>query len=182
MILSHEPAILGACVAIVVVAAVTDFFTRKIPNILTFGGLAFGLVAHGAMGFVDGGGRGALRGLLLAFSGAILCGLLPFISFVRKQMGGGDVKLFAAIGAMAGPSLGLDTQLVTFLFSLFVMYPWAAVRTGAFRMKFEHLRSKLRGESVAPFEAVKLPRVALGPVILLGLCVAMFRQGILSWS
>lgn len=178
MMVFHEPAVLGACFVIVCAAAVSDFFTRRIPNLLTFGGLLFGLVAHGSMGFVDGGAHGALRGVLLSLLGAFLCGLLPFISFVRRQMGGGDVKLFAAIGAMVGPSLGIDAQIATFVFVLFVLYPWAAVRCGAVREKLQRLRAKLRGESLASQAAIKVPRVILGPAILLGFCVAMLRQGI----
>lgn len=182
MISSHEPAILGACLAIVCGAALTDFFTRRIPNLLTFGGLALGLVAHGSIGFVEGGISAASRGVLLSLAGAFLCALLPFLSFVRKQMGGGDVKLFAMIGAMAGPSLGLDAQLLTFAFVLFVVYPLTAVRTGALRAKLEQWRSKLRGESIAPQAVRQAPRVILGPAILLGLCVAMVRQGVMPWS
>lgn len=173
----HEPAVLIACFVIVCGAALSDLFTRRIPNLLTLGGIVFGLVVHASLGFVEGGAPGALRGLLISFAGAFICGLLPFISFVRKQMGGGDVKLFAAIGAMAGPTVGIDAQIAAFLFIFLVLYPWKAVRTGVAREKFEQLRAKLRGESVSQ-AVIKTPRVILGPSILLGFCIAVLRMGI----
>lgn len=182
MILFHEPAVVGTCLAITVTAALTDAFTRKIPNLLTAGGFLFGLVANGAIGFVEAGARGALHCVALSFGGALLCALLPFISFVRRQIGGGDVKLFAAIGAMVGPALGLDVQFMTLLFAAFVMFPITAIRSGFAKAKFRQLRALLRGEKLEAQPAVVNPRVILAPSILLGFCVAMLRNGALTWT
>lgn len=179
MSLFHEPMILGACFIVAVSAAVTDFFTRKIPNLLSLGGLVFGLAAHGAIGFVEAGSRGALRGTLLALAGAVLCAIFPVIAFVRGKMGGGDVKLFAAIGAMAGPSLGMDAEFATILFAALVLYPWGAIRSGAFRAKIEQFRAAMRGETLAPRAPIEPPRFILAPSILLGLCIALLRHGII---
>jgi prepilin peptidase CpaA len=48
-------------------------------------------------------------------AGSLLCGLVPYLLFRKGAAGGGDVKLFAAIGAVAGLGLGIEAQLVTFL-------------------------------------------------------------------
>jgi prepilin peptidase CpaA len=181
MITSHEPAILCACLAIVGTGALTDLFTRKIPNILTFGGLALGILFHGAIGYVEGGAYAAARGALFSFLGALLCALPPFIAFVKRQMGGGDVKLFGAIGAMVGPSLAFDAQFATFLFMMVVIYPFIGIRTGSFQRKFHEIRAKLRGEAIEAVATAKPPHVILGPAILLGLCVAMLKRGFLPW-
>lgn len=181
MILSHDPAILGACLVITITAAVTDWRTRTIPNLITFGGLAFGIVSHAAIGFVEGGVSAGLRGILVALAGALLCGILPFFSFVRGQMGGGDVKLFAAIGAMVGPALGWETQAATFIVAALIIAPFMAIRSGIFRSKIQQIRAKLRGESMVMPE-LKAPRIVLAPAILVGLCVAFLRHGVLIWS
>jgi prepilin peptidase CpaA len=77
------------------VACVTDLRTRRIPNLLTFSaalaGLAFQI------------GNGGLSGGLLA-GGGWLTGLALFLPvFALGGMGGGDVKLLAALGAWLGP-------------------------------------------------------------------------------
>jgi len=78
------------------VAAVTDVRGSRIPNWLTYSGLATALAARSILlgwpGLRDG-----LMGLLIG-------GGLFLVLFVVGGMGGGDVKLMAAVGAWAGQS------------------------------------------------------------------------------
>jgi prepilin peptidase CpaA len=86
-------------VVLAVTACVFDLRSRRVPNALTFGGTAVGLVFHGVANGWLGLGWSALGwviGLLL---------FLPF--FVLRGLGGGDVKLMAALGAWVGPSQAL---------------------------------------------------------------------------
>jgi len=77
------------------IACVTDVRTRRIPNALTFGAAASAVVFHTALT-----GR---EGLILALGGWGV-GLLLFLPFfLLGGMGGGDVKLLAALGAWVGP-------------------------------------------------------------------------------
>jgi prepilin peptidase CpaA len=77
-------------------ACVTDFRSRRIPNVLTFGASVAALV----FGAISGGPAG------LGWSAAgwaVGCAVfLPW--FLLGGMGAGDVKLLAALGAWAGPS------------------------------------------------------------------------------
>ncbi len=76
-------------------ASIWDVRTRRIPNVLTFGGSALAIVVH----LVTGGWSGAAWS---AGGWVIGCALfLPF--FALGGMGAGDVKLMAAIGAWIGP-------------------------------------------------------------------------------
>jgi prepilin peptidase CpaA len=95
-------------VGILAVALVTDLKTRKIYNWLTFPGMAAGLaVSAGAGGLA--GLQGSLVGLLAA-SGVFLVG------FLLGQMGAGDVKLMAAVGAWLGwPAAFAAVLYVTFI-------------------------------------------------------------------
>lgn len=140
-----------ACLALVFVAMVHDWRTRKIPNYLTLGGVVFGLALHGA----DAG----LRGAAFALLGAVLCLGLPLVQFARGEMGGGDVKLFAAVGAIVGPSVGFDAEAFTFALALFVLWPYRLVRAG------------WRGRTV------KVAPVILGPAVFVGLLLSMLRHG-----
>lgn len=78
------------------VASYTDLKERIIPNELTLPLIFFGIAFNAALGL-------ARRDLLLAASGAIGGGLAFGIGYALWLMGGwagGDVKLFAALGAL----------------------------------------------------------------------------------
>jgi prepilin peptidase CpaA len=86
-------------------AAVSDLRSRSIPNWLTLGGLVAGFVAQIALG-----GWAGAKAAALGFGLALLV-YLPL--FALRAMGGGDVKLMAAIGAAAGPQNWLAIFLIT---------------------------------------------------------------------
>src|SRR4051794_35153493 len=103
-LLSELPLVL-ACAA-TLVAAWSDAKTGRIPNLLTLPLLPLGL------------GLGALEGGLVGFGsavlGCLLCFAVPY-GLLRcsrgKAIGGGDVKLFASLGALLGPNAGLEVEL-----------------------------------------------------------------------
>jgi len=80
-------------VVVVLIAAVTDLRSRRIPNLLTIPAL---IVALGMRAFV--GGDFFLDGL--AAAGITLALALPV--FALGGVGGGDVKLLTAVGAFLG--------------------------------------------------------------------------------
>ena len=174
-----------ACLLMGIVAAVWDLVTRTVPNELTLGGIAVGFSIHVAAGFVDGGWRGASGGFIDSLLGIVVCSLVPVISFARGEMGGGDVKLFAAIGALCGPSLGFDAQACTFLIAMSIVLPWRLLRHGAIGATARNAsvvvrNTFYRGSQRLPLVCVKLPPVVMAPTILVGLCLAILRRGILS--
>lgn len=74
--------------------AVKDVGGGRIPNWLTYGGLAAALVVRcAAWGWL--GVRGGFLGVLVG-------GGIFYLLFLLGGMGGGDVKLMAAVGAWAG--------------------------------------------------------------------------------
>jgi prepilin peptidase CpaA len=86
----------GAALIIGAAACATDLHSRRIPNWLTFGAAALAFAFHYATG-----GPEAVR---MATTGWVT-GLFLFMPiFVLGGMGGGDVKLLAALGAWLGPS------------------------------------------------------------------------------
>jgi prepilin peptidase CpaA len=98
----------GAGVALLASAlsAWTDLRTGRIPNLLTIGALTLGLATRAAW-------QGT-AGLLAAAVGALVAGLVPLLLFRARSMGGGDVKLLAALGALLGARLGLEVELTAF--------------------------------------------------------------------
>jgi Flp pilus assembly protein protease CpaA len=85
--------IVAACGA---VSALVDLRYRRIPNPLTLGMAALGV----ALSLVHVSNVGVAQ----AFGGLAVGLLLMLPGFLLGATGGGDVKLFAALGTMLGPS------------------------------------------------------------------------------
>ena len=98
-------------------AAWTDHRTGRIPNGLTLLTAATGLTMYGAMGGV--------RLLTISALGLIVGIAVPAILYKvssGKAIGGGDVKLFAALGTLLGPTLTIEMQFGAFvLLSVFAL-------------------------------------------------------------
>lgn len=100
-----------AAVAVSAIAGVWDYRTGRIPNWLTVGGIFVGVTAHAVSGAVTQGLRAGLQAGGLSLAGVAFCALSPLVLFWKGGMGGGDVKLFAALGAFLHPLLGIEAQL-----------------------------------------------------------------------
>jgi prepilin peptidase CpaA len=103
-----------SAIVLTAAAARSDWKTGLIPNWLTFGGVASGALGHFAHGWWQDGLPSALQQGLLSLAAIVLCSLVPALMFVKGGMGGGDVKLFAAIGSLCHPMLGLEAQMYAF--------------------------------------------------------------------
>jgi prepilin peptidase CpaA len=77
-------------------ASIDDLRRRHIANWINVVGIAAGLIYHTSVGGLPGLGRSA--------GGAIVGFLVFLILFLMGGMGGGDIKLSAAFGALLGPS------------------------------------------------------------------------------
>jgi prepilin peptidase CpaA len=106
-------------VAVVLVATFTDLRSRRIPNWLVLPFLLLGIVVSTWMG--------GWHGLGQSFSGLGLALLVFGFMFWIGGMGGGDVKLLAAIGAWVGPSQLLIALVITGLAGGVMVLLWAAV-------------------------------------------------------
>lgn len=88
------PIVWIALPVILAFACYGEIKARRIPNWLTLGSMALGLGAA----LIDGGGEGLTDSLLgLAVAGGLF---LPFC--LLGVVGGGDMKLMAAVGAITG--------------------------------------------------------------------------------
>ena len=101
-------------------AAFTDARSGTIPNRLTLLCLVLAPLVHALRG-----GPGALA---WSVAGAVACGLVPLAMFRRGAMGGGDVKLYAAVGALAGAQAGLELQLVSYMLAAGTAACWLLCR------------------------------------------------------
>jgi prepilin peptidase CpaA len=131
-------------------ACVTDLRTRRIPNVLTFGAALAGLLYQAVSGGVDGLGHAALGWLV----GAVIF----IVPFALGGLGGGDVKLLAALGAWLGPGdilwLSLYTGVAGGVMALVV-----STRYGYLGTAIQNVRLLLCHWSVAGVKA--LPAITL---------------------
>jgi prepilin peptidase CpaA len=115
---------LVAAVVITALAASWDWRKGVIPSWITLGALGLALCSHAVAGAIGGGASGAGYGAVRSLLGALACGLLPALLVKMGGMGGGDLKLLVAVGAICGPTVGLEAQL----FGLLVAALYAHVR------------------------------------------------------
>jgi len=156
--------------AMLAVAVYTELKASRIPNWLTFSGMALGLLIgylHGNVVFFS-----CLAGLAIGF------GFL-FIFYVFGGVGGGDVKLMGAVGALMGadlvkPALFYTTFIGAFLAVMVVIWRrdfWLRIGQGLRQLAFWRKGNK------EPM--VKLPPVTVpyGVAIATGCLLALFMRG-----
>lgn len=164
-----------AALAITSTAAWTDYRTGLIPNRLTLSGVALGLAAA-----LAGGGA---NGLLLAAAGSLAALLVPLLLFRARAMGGGDVKLFAALGALLGAGAAIEVEALAFLFG--------AAQGAALWMRRGVLiggLSAVVGLAVPPLgrrlssnpnvQAAKETTIRFGPAVMLATAVAIAARAV----
>ncbi|RSZ55437.1 prepilin peptidase [Massilia atriviolacea] len=95
----------GVLLALLLAAAICDWRTMRIPNLLTGGGIVFALVYNSIVPPVwQAGWSWAPAGMLLG-----LAAMLPL--YAMGVMGAGDVKLMAMVGAFLGFNATLQALL-----------------------------------------------------------------------
>ncbi len=118
-------------------AAIGDIWWRKIPRLYTVAGFVIGLVYH------------ARHGEFLSAAAAGLLGFIIGLAFFQLgAVGGGDVKLIAALGAM----LGLSKWMMAMKAAILVAGAMALVqiiRHGAVRRTLSNMGEIIRSLTVA---------------------------------
>lgn len=180
---------LSLALVVATAAALFDLRTGHIPNALTLPGILLGgatqlalVPYHGAFA-AQAGGLAALASALLRLAlGMLVCGLVPYLLFRRGAMGGGDVKLLAALGALLGPVVGLEVELHAFVvMALFaparLAYEGRLLRVlgNATTLVLNPLRPRARRRVLAPELMASL---RFGPAV----AVAMLLTALLHWA
>jgi prepilin peptidase CpaA len=108
-------------ILICTICGISDFRTRKIPNLVTLPSILIGLVMNTILSFYQGFRFQGLFSSLLGF--VIGFGFFFFFYWISKgkKMGAGDVKLFGAIGSLLGYKLTLYSLVFTSLTGLVVV-------------------------------------------------------------
>lgn len=163
---------------VVTVASFTDLRNRRIPNWLVFPFLLAGIVVSPVRPDWQGGGHGfGWHGLGQCLAGVLAGLLINGIPFFMGWTGGGDVKLFAAIGAWVGPMQLFWAIFFTALAGGVIILGWAfySLLKGLFMRAgdrfFGRKQREMRGDQEsAPANPLKrkmpyAPAIAIGTVL-----------------
>jgi prepilin peptidase CpaA len=177
--------LLTLCFAVCGVGAWIDIATRRIPNVLTYPAVLLGLALNAllppalhALGadvaVVWLGATGLRDGLL----GLGLCAGIGIVSFIARGLGGGDVKLLAAVGAMLGLEAVVAVLFNTLLVAALIgVINWAArgtllARAQVFAANLLIIAvTRRKMSNVYPFKRTEAP---FGVALLIGLTLAQF--------
>jgi prepilin peptidase CpaA len=171
----------GIAVAVAAVASITDLRNGRIPNKLTLSATLLGLaghgICHGVSGFVE------------SLFGIVACAAVPGSVYAASQgraIGGGDIKLFAALGALLGCMQGLEVEFSAFailgvfaLFRLAFLGQLGRTLVGSMRVTVGLFVSRLRW--AAEQNEVTMTPMRLGPAILLAVGVTLCLPYLRRW-
>jgi prepilin peptidase CpaA len=160
----------AAILLVTAIAAFTDLRKGEIPNWLTWPLIVLAPIAHG---FVSGGSD-----LLDSVIGLLICALAPLILFYwGGGMAGGDVKAFAAIGAIGGVYLGIEVEFLSLVgASIYALGQLAwngKLVSGLGNAAFVGLNPVLPRKWRRSIPVELMHRIRLGPAIFLGSAIAI---------
>ncbi|MBZ0117797.1 MAG: A24 family peptidase [Sandaracinaceae bacterium] len=164
-----EPWLHLVALALTAVGAVTDWRKGEIPNWVTLPAIVVAPLVYGLVGGVSAA--------LFSLVGLLVCSVVPLLLFWRNGMAGGDVKLFAALGAVGGVYLGLEAQFLSVVIaSVYALgnLVWSGRILGALGSTlFVGLNPVLPRRWRRPISNDLLHSIRLGAAILLGTTIAL---------
>ncbi|WP_059051826.1 A24 family peptidase [Paenibacillus senegalimassiliensis] len=136
------------CFLMLITAFITDLRTMKIPNWLTIPGIAGGIMFHTLLNGWAGGWF-AVKGAGIGFA-------LMLLLYLLRAVGGGDVKLFGAIGAWMGITLTLSMMMYSIVIAGcigLIILLWRQETWMRLRRIFQSVFGAAVLRSVAPIQA-----------------------------
>jgi prepilin peptidase CpaA len=159
-------------VVLLAVCFYTDAARRRIYNLVTLPAILVGFVLNLALGGV--------HGLTMSAIGAAIGFVGLFLLFMLGAMGGGDVKLMAAIGAIKAYPFVISSLLYSFLVGGFMGIAVLIWKQKFLRTMFGLFRwgaGKVLPVPAAPLNPDKMEKVPFGIAIVIGtICAEVMRM------
>lgn len=156
-------------------AAFFDWRTGHIPDLVSYIPLVLGPIAHAGLAWKlipNCTTQDALMEGGISLAGIVICSVMPLLMFRKNALGGGDVKVFAALGALGQVSLGVEMQLYAFVLAA-VIAPARIAYEGNLKRTLKNCGTLLTNAFLPPekrktIEADSVTWFRLGPCIFLG--------------
>lgn len=175
-------------VSAVVVAAISawcDLRTGHIPNWVTLGPLFIAPIAHAGTQIFAATLSAAAEIALTSVVGALVCAIVPLVLYRAGAIGGGDVKLLAALGAICRPLVGIEIQFYSFLAAALIACAHLAYEGKLMRVLGNTLTIALNPflpkERRRKLTPEMMTSVRFGPAIFLGALAATILNWRASW-
>jgi len=175
------PYFLAFAALVAAIAAWFDWRTGEIPNWVSLGPLVVAPIAHFAVYVAIGHSQVAIQAAGFSVLGAALCALVPVALFRVGAIGGGDVKLLAAIGAICRPSIGIEAEFYGILAAALIAparlaYEGKLLRVlgNTLSLALNPLRPKDKRKELTP---EMMTEMRFGPAIFVGTCAA----AVINW-
>lgn len=175
----HQHVVFIVAMTVAAVAGWFDWRKGEIPNWLTYPAIGLAPLLHIArISMAKEPMESALQEGAVSIGGAILCGIVPLILFRQNAIGGGDVKLFIAVGALLQPVIGVEAQMYGF-FAGAILAPARLAYEGKL---FSTLKNALviganlflPAAKQRSVDAAVLSWFRLGPAVALGVALASY--------
>ena len=158
---------------LLIISAVIDLRTHKIPNLITLPSILIALIYHSLLYGLDG---------LLFSAGGIGVGIgLLIIPYLMGGMGAGDAKLMGAIGGFIGVKAAFYAFLIIAavggVYALIIVVIYRSNFSGFFRKQFDTLVNFILIQKYIPDieESEKSrPKLCYGLAIALGTGIYIF--------
>jgi prepilin peptidase CpaA len=175
----YQHVVFFVAIAVAAIGAVFDWRKGEIPSWLTLPVMAIAPFIHIARyklaresmetSFYEGA---------YSLGGAALCAVVPLLLFRQSAIGGGDLKLFVALGAILQPILGVEAQMYGF-FAGAILAPAKLAYEGkllttiknSFAIGANFFLPKARQQSI---DSAALSWFRLGPAIFLGVVLTAY--------
>jgi len=160
---------------VLILSAVFDLRSHRIPNYLTYSAILFGIIYNTVLTGLDG---------LIFSSAGIITGIgVLIIFYIIGGMGAGDVKLLGAVGSF----LGANGVFGSFIFSAIAGGIYSLILILVFRRIYSGVLSNIYFSGVHMIMTRKLldfgtihtdnrPRLCYGLVIAIGTGIYLFLQ------
>lgn len=180
--MTHDPhphVVFIVAIAVAFIAGWLDWRKGEIPNWLTFGALGLAPLLHVVrFSMAKQPMEAALTEGAISIGGAALCAIVPMMLYRQSAIGGGDVKLFIALGALLQPMVGVEAQMYSF-FAGAIMAPAKLAYEGKL---FSTLKNAmliganlfLPAKKQKSVDAAVLSWFRLGPATAIGVALAAF--------
>ncbi|MGA1839217.1 MAG: prepilin peptidase [bacterium] len=164
---------------ILLIAAIGDLRTRRIPNWLTFSTIIVGIIYHSY--------RNGSQGFLFSLKGVFLGFAFLMVFYFMGGMGAGDVKLMGGVGGLLGPkgvfTAFLFTALLGGIYSVVLIISQGGFKdiVKRYRMMIKTFILTNRMAYIPPENREKKPVLCYGVVIALGTLLTIMRDTILLY-
>lgn len=179
----HHHVVFVVALAVAALAGWLDWRRGEIPNWLTYGALVLAPVLHVGRWLAA---KEPMDAALLeggfSIGGALVCALVPALLYRQGAIGGGDLKLLAALGALLQPMLGVEAEMYGF-FAAALVAPARLAYEGKLIATLKNattilLNMFLPKAKQRPVEESALSWFRLGPALFFGIAFTAF----LHWN